>query len=181
MRRTAWLAVLLLAVLALSAAGCGGDDEPEAAGVDAWADGFCTSVSTWRNELQQIGDSISDPSLLSVDALKEAGEDASAATDAFVEDVRDLGEPDTESGAEIDSSVETLTDTLETQKDDLSEAVEGVEDLTDLPSAISAIGSALTAMANAFQTTLDAIRSENVGDEVHTAFESSAACDDLGS
>ena len=56
--------LVLLASLALVAAGCGGDDEPTAAPVDEWADGFCTAISTWTDELEQIRDRFDDLSWL---------------------------------------------------------------------------------------------------------------------
>lgn len=180
MRRMAPIASLLLVALVLAVAACGGDDESStAAPVDEWASGFCTAVTGWTDDLQQIAESLNDPSSLNVDVLQEAGQDASDATDAFVDELRALGSPDTESGNEIESSLETLSDTLETEKNDLSAALEDVESLTDLPSAVSAIGTSLTAMGSAFQNALEALESSDVDGELETAFENSDACDEF--
>jgi hypothetical protein len=170
--------VLLIAAVALLAAGCGGD-EASATSAEEWADEFCTAVSDWREELEQIGEGIDDPSTLSIDALEEAADDASAATDEFIEEVRALGAPDTESGEEVEQSVESLADTAEAEKEDVDEAVDDVSNISDLPSALSTIGESLTAMATALQRTLDAIENGDVGDEIRTAFQESEACDEL--
>ena len=173
MRRVAATAVLLLvASFAILAAGCGGDDASSTATpADEWADSFCSAVTAWTDDLQRIGDSIDDPSSLTIDALEESAADVSTATDEFVEDVRALGAPDTESGDQIRESVESLADTLEQERQDLEDAAQDVSDLTDLPQAIVAIGTSLTAMGTAFQSTMEALDDADVGSELETALD----------
>jgi hypothetical protein len=173
-----------VATLALVAAGCGGDDSSSdgsttTAAPDEWADGFCTAVSTWTDELQQIGDSIKNPSSLDADTLKQAAEDVNTATDDFVDDVRGLGAPDTESGQAVQDSLDSLADTLESEKNDIEQAVDDISSISGLASALTAIGTSLTAMGTAFQQSLDAIDSADVGDELQTALEDSSACDEI--
>ena len=177
MNRAVSLALLLVVSLALVAAGCGGDDEPVPP--DEWADSFCSAVSTWTDELGQIRDRFGDLSSLDRDSLEDAANDASAATEDLVNDLQALGEPDTESGQEIEQSIETLSDTLETEKGDVEEAVEGVDDVTDIPSAITTIGAAFTAMGTALQDSFDAIENEDVRGEVTTALDQSEACEGI--
>jgi DNA-binding CsgD family transcriptional regulator len=87
--------VAVMAALALVAAGCGGDDEA-AASADEWAEELCTSVNEWMDELERIGDDLGEASL-SRDSLRDAAEEADTATDDFVQRLRDLGTPETES------------------------------------------------------------------------------------
>jgi hypothetical protein len=178
MNRAVFLALLLVS-LALVAAGCGGDDEPTATPVDEWADSFCSAVSTWTDELQQIRGRFDDLSSLDRDSLEEAADDASAATDDLVNDLQDLGQPETESGQEIEQSIETMSDTLEAEKADAEQAVEGVEDITDIPGAITTIGAALTSMGNALQQSFDALENADVGGEIKTALDESEACEGI--
>lgn len=183
MRRLAALASVVVAGLALAASGCGGDDD-EASGtvpVDEWADGFCSAVSSWTDDLQEIRNRFQDLSSLSRESLEEAGQDASDATDRFTDELDGLGTPETESGQAIDDSIQTLTDTVESEKTDVEEAVEGIDSLNDIPSAISAVGSALSAMGTALQSTFDSLRDQEIGGELRTALEDSEACDDLTS
>jgi ABC-type transporter Mla subunit MlaD len=175
-----------IGTLALVAAGCGGDDESSAGSTTGsapaeWADGFCTAVSAWTDELQTIGSSIDDPSSLNEDALRQAADDLGAATDNFVEDVRGLGAPDTESGQAVQDSLDTLADTLDTEKADIETAVDDASGITGLATAISAIGTSLTAMGTAFQNTLQAIEDADASGELETALKDSSACDTITS
>jgi methyl-accepting chemotaxis protein len=180
MRRIAPVALALLAVsLTLVATACGGDDETTAAPVDEWADEFCGAVSSWTGELGAIRDRFDDLSSLDRDSLEEAAQDANDATDRFVNDLQDLPEPDTESGQEIEQSVETLSDTVESEKEDVERAVEGIEDVSDIPGGITAIGSALSSMGTALQTAIDSVENEDVGGELETALDESEACEGI--
>ncbi len=143
MTRLTLIAALIVSALALVAAGCGGGDDEsssDAVAADQWADEFCTAVSSWKDSLQQIRDRFTDLSSLNEDTLNEAADDAESATDEFVDDLKGLGRPDTESGQEIEDSIQTLEDTVEQEKSDVKESVGNVEDLSDIPAAITAIG-----------------------------------------
>ncbi len=173
------VALALVLLLALVAAGCGGDDEPTASPTDEWADEFCTAINSWTDELDQIRSQFTDLSSLDQESLQQAADDASSATDDFVADLRDLPEPDTDSGQEVEQSIETLSDTLESEKEDVEQAVEGIEGVTEIPGAITAIGAALTSMGSALQTAFDAIENEDVGGELETALDQSDACEGI--
>jgi hypothetical protein len=173
------LTLLVLAVSLVLVAGCGGGDEDSASGTEAWAEDFCATVSAWTDELRRIGDTVDDPSTLSVDALREAADDVGSATDDFVDDVRALDGPDTESGDEVERSLETLADTLEEERADLGDAIDDLSGITDVPAAITAIGSSLSAMGTAFQQAFDAIEDADARGELETAFEEADACDEL--
>lgn len=179
MRRAALLAALVASV-ALVVAGCGGDDEPETSQTTEWAQDFCTTVNEWTDALGAIGDDLEDPSALSVDAIRDAADEAEGATDDFVEALRDLGRPETESGDQVESSIEGLADTLEQERDDVEQAIDDMSDLTDVPGAITAIGTSLSAMGGALQQTLDAIEAADAQNELETAFDEAEACQDLG-
>lgn len=167
--------VLLVAALALVGASCGGDDEPEASSATEWADEFCTAVTVWTGELENIGNTLA--SSLSTDALEAAAADVSSATDAFVEDVRGLGAPDTESGQEIEDSVEALADSAEAEKAKIEEAVEDASGLTGAAAAAAVFGTSLSTMATAFETTLEAFEDADVDGELEAAFEEAPACE----
>ena len=178
MRRLTLIAALIVSALALVAAGCGGgdDESSEAVPADQWADEFCTAVGSWKNDLQEIRDRFTDLSSLNEDSLNEAADDAGSTTDEFVDDLKDLGRPDTASGEEIEDSLQTLEDTVEQEKSDVEDAVDNVDSLADIPAAISTIGSALMSMANGLQSAVDAIQNEDVGGELKTAIDESEAC-----
>jgi hypothetical protein len=176
-RRTTTAFAVLVASCAFAVTGCGGSDESTSTtGADEWATEFCTAVTTWTDSLQTTGDELKDPSSLNSDSLKSAADDVSSATDTFVEDVRGLGAPDTESGDEVKSALDTLSDTLESEKTDIEQAVDDISGLTGLASAVSAIGQSLSAMSSAFSAAFTAIDDADAGKELQTALEDSPAC-----
>ena len=169
--------VVLVASLALVATGCGGDDEPEASTTEEWAESFCTAITSWTDELREIQESVT--SSLTTESLEQAAEDVETATDDFVEEVRGLGGPETESGQAIEDAVQEFTDTAEAEKAQVTEAVEEVTEVTDVGSALAVVGSSLQAMATALQSMFDAFENEDVGGELETAFDEAPACAEL--
>jgi hypothetical protein len=171
--------LVLVAAFALVAAGCGGDDEASEDSAVSWANDFCGAVEAWTAEVQAVGESLGDPTSLSLDALREAGEDVSAATETFVDEVRGLGRPDTESGEEVESSVQALADSIDAEKAKLEDALEDVDSLSEALTAASAVGASLQAMAASFQSTYSALQNADAGGELETAFEQAEACDEI--
>lgn len=180
--RARLLQVSVVAALALVAAGCGGGDEPSSTSTTAeWADSFCTAVTTWTDELQRIRDELGDPTSVSIDSLQHAANEAEAATDSFVQDVRDLGTLETESGEAVEDSIQTLADTVETENADLKTAVEDASGISGIAAVVTAIGTSLTAMGTAFEQALTAIQNADVDGELETALEQTDSCDELTS
>ncbi len=180
MRRA--LAVATLAFVAAVAAGCGGNDETaDEDPTAAWASGFCTAVTTWRDDLESITSQFSDTSNFSEEALRSAADDADSATDQLVDDLRALGRPETESGEEVESSIEELSTTLENEAAAIEDTAQGVSGLAELPSAISSISTSLSAMATAFADTWTVIQNASVDSELETAFEDSPECEQISS
>ena len=178
MRLAVAVAVLLLALVA---AGCGSEDEASSAA--EWADSFCTATQDWMNELERIGEDLSDLSTLSSETIDRAVEEARDATDTYVDDVRELGAPETESGDEIESSLENLADEVEAEKEEAEQALEDAEGegLPGLAAAGREIAASVSAMFAALQGTFAALEQADVDGELETALEGSTACDELRS
>jgi methyl-accepting chemotaxis protein len=169
---------LALAVLALTgiAAGCGGDDASDEDATAAWASGFCSAITDWTDELEGVTSQFSDASNLSEEGLRSAAEDVRSSTQTLVDELRDLGRPETASGEEVESALDDLSDTLESETAEIEDTADGVSNLTDLPGAITTITSSLSAMATSFSNALTAIQNADVGDELQTALEDSPEC-----
>jgi hypothetical protein len=169
-----------LTALALVAGGCGGDDDQTAA--EAWTDDVCSSVNTWAEEIDQTRATFEDPSSLSVDTFTDAIDSVVAATQALLDDFRDLEAPETEAAAEVEAQVAQLSDTLEAQEQTLSDALESDSDSpVELLGKVSAIGAALSAIGTSAQSTFQAIEDLDGGGELKSAFESTDSCDDARS
>jgi hypothetical protein len=171
---------LLVASLALVAAGCGGDDEASADPTAEWAEGFCTAITTWTDSITEATDELRSLSSLNRDSFEQAGEDIRTATQAFGDDLRALGSPETESGDEAKQAIDDFATTLDEDSADIETAIQDVSGITDIPGAVQDITASLSSMNAAFSTMLKAIRTGDAQDELQTAFENADACDDIG-
>lgn len=174
----------VVAGLALVAAGCGGNDSDsssDAQPADAWAAGFCSAVTDWTDELKTITSRFSDVSNLSQDGLQTAAEDVRDSTETLADNLKELGAPDTESGEEIRSSLDSLSATLEAESGEITDAVDGISGITGIPSAVTSITASLSAMGTAFSDTLQTIDDADAGGELQTALEDSPECADISS
>ena len=170
-----------VAALALVAAGCGGSDSSNEDPTAAWASGFCSAVTGWTDELQTVTSQFSDPSNLSEDGLQSAAEDVQSATSELVDELRALGAPETESGEEVQSALDSLSTTLDSEAANIDETVQGISGITGIPSAITAVTASLSAMGSAFSSTLQTIEDADAENELQTALEDSPECADITS
>ena len=108
MTRTLAPGAALVAALALIAAGCGGDSEPEVSASTQWAGDLCTAVSTWKSSISTIASTLAgNPTK---DGLESAASDAQDSTETLIDTVKGLGSPGTESGDQAKSTVESLAE-----------------------------------------------------------------------
>jgi ABC-type transporter Mla subunit MlaD len=175
LRRLTPLAVVV-AALALVAAGCGGSDD-ETSATQEWADGFCTSLTAWTDSLTDIGSSLTDTSNLSADGIKGIVDDAVDSTRQFVDDVTSLGAPETESGAEAQQALETLADQLDESVQTLEdEFSEGADSLTGALSKVSAVTAAVAEMGEDVGTALSSLEEIDAEGELEDTFEQTESC-----
>jgi prophage DNA circulation protein len=180
MRRT-WTAALIVLALAGVAAGCGGDSDEEADPTAAWASGFCSAVTTWKDELQSVTQQFTDTSNFSQDGLESAAEDAQTSTQQLVDSLKSLGAPDTDSGQEVKDALDTLSNTLDTETAQIQETAQGVTGITGVPSAITEISASLSALSTAFSNTLQTIENADTTGELKSALDDSPDCADISS
>lgn len=171
--RVALITIILAA--GLLATGCGGSDE-ETDPTATWAADFCTAVTDWTDSLQEVTSQFTDTSNLSEEGLRSATDDTRTATEQLVEDLRELGAPETESGEQIESSLDELSTALETEVEKISGAVDGASGVTGIASAITTASTSLSAMGSAFAATLQTIGEADVGGELQAALEDSPEC-----
>lgn len=175
MTRTVALGAALVSTLALVAAGCG-SDEPEVSASTQWADDLCTAVDTWQSSIATIASTLAgNPTR---DGLESAAGDAQDATETLVDTVRGLGSPDTESGEEAQSTVDSLADSLESEVDTIRNAVEDVSGVEGLLTAVSTVSGAVASMTSALTSSLDELQGlEDVDDELKQSFSEAESCD----
>ena len=170
--------VVLVASLALVAAGCGGGNKPSTTSATVeWANGFCTAITSWTDALKTAGDALGTSP--SKEGLEQAADDVRTATEKLVDDLRALGAPETESGEETRQAIDELATTLEGDLSEIEDAAAGVSGLIDLPGAITTIGSALSSMGTAFSSTIQTIEDADAKGELEDAFDQADACGEI--
>ena len=140
--RLTLVSVAALLLLGGLAAGCGGSDDSSSDTTPAteWAGDACSAVKTWSSSLTSTVNTLKD-SGLSEDALRGAVDDAKSATETFVEDLKGLGKPDTESGQEAKDAMDTLSTNLQSDVDKMKDAADKANGVSGVLSAISVISS----------------------------------------
>lgn len=170
----------LIAVLALAAAGCGGSDGDQQSAAEAWADDVCSTVSDWTGAVQDAQTTLSDPGNLSANDVRGALENVSTATTAFINDLKDIGPPDTEAGEAAGAQLSTLSDQLQQQADVVTRALnQSSANLQELLAQVSTVTNALSTMVNNAVTAVDNIRQLDGADELESAFQDSQTCQEL--
>lgn len=175
-RRKVALGAVVLAAAAF-AAGCG-SDEPQADPAVEWADGVCSSLVTWKDSISSIGESLTGGGI-SQSALSDAADDAEAATNTLLDDLRDLGRPETDAGDEAQDAVESLADEIEQAKQEIEDAVDGVEGLGDVLGAVSTVSTSLATISDEISSTYDTLQELDPEGELRDAFEQASSCDEL--
>jgi flagellar hook-basal body complex protein FliE len=179
MRRIIALAAAALA-LSVVAAGCGGSDSEEDP-TAAWASSFCSAVTGWTNDLQNVTTQFTDTSNLSEEGLQSAADDVKSSTQSLVDDLKGLGAPPTDSGDAVKSAIDDLSTTLEDESTSIEEAAQGISGLTGIANAITSISTSLATMATSFSDALTTIQNADAQGELQSALEDSPECADISS
>lgn len=167
----------LIAGTALLAAGCGGNDQSVPAATQ-WAGDVCTAVNTWRNDITSATSSLtSNPSR---DAFEQAAGDAKQSTETLVDTLKGLGAPDTESGEQVRSTLDTLSTELQADLDSIQKALDGASSIQGLVSAIPAVSAAVATISSQLSAAVDQLASlRDVDDELRQSFADAESCDGL--
>src|SRR4051794_35358263 len=169
------LAPILAVAVAVAAAGCGGgSSEPSA---QDWAGNLCSAVTSWTAELKATGTTLtSDPTL---DGLKSAKDDISSATDEFVDDLKGLGKPNTESGDQAKDAIDKLADQLAGDKEQITDAIDDASGVQGLLAAAKEIQATLTTMTTHFSSAFSSLQQLDTKGELEDAFQNADSCKKL--
>jgi len=170
------VAAALVAGVALVAGGCGGGEDGDASGSTAWANDLCTAITTWKSSIDQTALGLtSSPSR---EGLETAAAEARSATQTFVDTVRALGAPGTESGEEARAATESFATSVESGAAEIEAAVESVSGPTGIFDAISSIRQTIAQLSEDLASTADALEGlANADDELEQSFTEASACE----
>lgn len=169
MRR--FLAAIVLLALLL-AAGCGGDEESSS---EAWTNDFCSSAADWRTSLEDIVGQFQNPSELDADSIQGAIDDGLAATETFVDDVQELGAPETEAGQEVAGIVDSMTSSVETTAESLRTTFEDADSIGDVVTAAGDAAAQIGQLEQELESSLDELEQIETG-ELGSELESNEDC-----
>jgi hypothetical protein len=174
-------AIVLAAVLART---LGDDDSGPSEETVSWTSSVCTSLATWQASIESIANVAATG--LSKESLQQAFDDAATATDQLVSELKALGPPDLDSGAQVEQQLEASVDELSA---DYEEIKASAEQALDADSTAELLG-ALASLAPKFQELvasvngmLETLQSEDVAagaqDELEQAFSEAESCQEL--
>jgi hypothetical protein len=173
-----WLVIGLLAVSL--AAGCGGDGGGGGSSATEWADGVCSSITTWSESISSTADSLRGGNLTE-DELRSAADDVENATNDFVDDLRGLGEPDTEAGEKAKESLDEFSRNVEENVSKMKSAVDGASGASGIVEAATAVIASLSTTGKQLSSTLAELKQLDPEGELDRAFSEADSCDELES
>lgn len=162
----------LLSVVVLAFTGCGGDDGASAS--DEYADGVCSSLSTWADDVETTVKTLADAGL-SIDEsdVKTALDDINEANEKLTDDLEGLGPPDTDDGKKAKTELDNLVTVIGEQADRVEQALNSGGRATAVAGTVT---TAIATGANAVDMTFQELRQLDPAGELQDAFESSDEC-----
>jgi hypothetical protein len=164
-----------LLIVVLAVAGCGGDDGPSSS--EEYADGVCSSLRTWAEDVETTVKTLADQGLALQEAdVRRAVEDVKDSNEQLTTDLEDLGVPDTDDGAAAKRELDHLATVVSEQVAKVDQAL----DSGSRPAAIAGtVTTAISTAAAAVNTTYQNLRQLDPAGELQDAFENSDECKQL--
>jgi hypothetical protein len=176
------LAAAAATALVLVAAGCGGESTTETATgstanqTQAWTNGVCSALATWKSDLQQARTSLGDPGSISRNSIDAAVEQMRSANAKLSASVHDLTRPPTVTGQQATQTMDTLRDQLESDAKEIQAMLNSPD--TSAPLAtVSRVTGTLATMRVQVQAAVADLKKLDVEGELETAVEASPACE----
>ena len=174
---------IAVAVLAVAAAGCGGGGDEGASAEEQWAGEICTSIDSWRTEVEAItkntADALTQPGATRED-LESGLQDGLDATKELTDELRVSVPPDTPEGEEAKTEVNAFLDDVRTADDKVRNA------LADLPedAGLAQVVTQLAGLATTLQSTIEGGRAlvddlTDLGGALKDGFENAESCKQL--
>lgn len=168
--------------LVLSAAACGGGGSNTTTNTasggtssEQWANGVCSSFTTWKKSLQSIQTSVmSQPSAA---GLKKAARQAESATETLAQSLKQLGKPDTAQGQAAKKNLDALANTLQSGVQQLKTTLDNAPSgAAGMLTQISALTATLSNMANKMKLAGGNLENFAPSGELKQAFHQASAC-----
>jgi hypothetical protein len=162
------------AVLALVAAGCGGDSNET---TEDWAQSVCQAVGDWRESVQSTAEELAGGGTPSADELRDAADDVRSATDDLVSELRDIEAPESGEVGQARDAVQQLGDDVERRRGEVDDAIDAAESNPSVAAVLDVAAQVAAALRDTAQELTAAF--QGAGEEVKQAFSDAEACNDL--
>jgi hypothetical protein len=174
------LGVLIPLVLVFAVAGCGGGGT---SAEEAWAEEVCASVGSWKAEVESIArnaaDAVTEPGATRAD-VEAAVENGLDATDTLIQELRASVPPDTPEGDQAKAAVDAFLDDVRASDDEVRTALAGVPEGAGLAEIVAE----LSGLATSIQQTVESGRTlvsdiQQLGSALKDGFENADSCEEL--
>jgi hypothetical protein len=170
--------LVLTAMLAILAAGCGGETSAE----EEWAGDICTAVGGWQDQVQKSTDeareALQSPGAGTLAAIDAEVREIIDATDELGNDLRELEPPDTEAGDQAKREVDTLASQLEATAANTRETFDNLPEdpsITDVANALEPLVPSIQSLIGSVSTTFAAVKES--GSELKEGFDDADSCE----
>ena len=166
------------AVLILVAAGCGKSSDTKAN--ETYADGVCSAVGTWKQQIQSIGTSLSSGGFTK-DSLQAALTKAESATKTMVTQVKAVPPANSSEGKaakqQLDQLATDVNSTVAAAKSAVDK-LQGDASASSVATTVAALGPQLKSLASEAKSAFDTLKS--AGGSLGSAFNDTDSCKNLG-
>ncbi len=174
-------AVVTVAVsMTVAVAGCGSKSKAADDGASSWADGVCSSLTTWKTSVTDAAESVTKNGV-SKDSLQSAVDQAQKATSTLESDLKKLGKPNTKAGQQAKDTADQLSQLLSTNTNTIKKAIDDASGVSGLVSATATITATLLSMKTQVQGAVNNLKALDPKGELQQAFTDSASCKALAS
>ena len=162
-------------MLAVVAAGCG-KSKPKTA--TDWANDVCSAVSDWTSSIKDATSSLQSGNV-NKDSVQKAVDDAKDATSRLTKDLKSLGKPPTETGAQAQQTVQTLSNQIDSGVTTIQNSVASVNGITNAANAIAVVGTTLTSLKTDITAAYNSLVQLKPAGELQQAFQQADNCSSL--
>jgi hypothetical protein len=173
-RLTAAAGALVAASLLAAGCGSGGGTTTTSAAVD-WANSLCSATTTWQNTLTDTASSLKSGPHTGA-ALDEAAGKVKDATRTYLDSLKNLGTPETQSGQDAKAAVDELQTQLQSGVDTMEKATTDVSGVSAALNAVSVVSATLATMGNDVKSTVTTLQQQDVKGDLQQAFTQADAC-----
>jgi hypothetical protein len=164
----------LIAVVALTAAGCG-SSKPKENPTTQWANSLCTSATTWEDSITAAANSVKSGGF-SQSSLRKASNDIQDATKTLVSDVKKLGRPPTKAGAQEQQAIDNLQNEINDGVTKIQDATSNASGAAGALNAVSTVTATIATIGDEIKATYKDLQSIDKTGELQTAFNQADAC-----